>query len=196
MTTYDANAEVARVASSSSGWVAGLTLAALATVGFLGYQASATVPADLGGPRANGSLEMSTAKKPRDGKEAAALPAGSGTGVRVVYSMDQDRVWLVGEGDTVKRTFRVTPGSVDPAPGVYAVTSRSNTITGSDGAAVEHVVRFTSVESVTIGFSAAVDGSTLPPNPAVKTGGIRESRADGNAMWDFATIGRAVAVIP
>ncbi|WP_128433163.1 hypothetical protein [Streptomyces cyaneus] len=183
------------MASSSSGFVAGLTAAALATVGFLTYQARASVPADLGNPRASSSPAASAAKGARDGRDPGALPAGSGTGVRVVYSLDDDRVWLVGEGDTVKRTFRVTAGSVDPAPGVYSVTSRSNAVTGTDGTAIEHVVRFSEVEGVTIGFSAAVDGSTPLPNPPVKTGGIRESRADGTAMWDFATIGRTVAVI-
>jgi hypothetical protein len=30
---------------------------------------------------------------------------------------------------------------------------------------------------------------------AVPTGGIRESREDGDAMWAFATIGAKVAVI-
>jgi hypothetical protein len=30
----------------------------------------------------------------------------------------------------------------------------------------------------------------------VRTGGIRESRADGDVMWTFATIGAKVAVIP
>ncbi|MCL8016709.1 hypothetical protein [Streptomyces sp. AS02] len=184
------------MASSSSGFVAGLTVAALASVGFLAYQASASVPAGLGRPHANNSPDVGISKTPRDRKDPAALPAGSGTGVRVVYSVDDDRVWLVGEGDSVKRTFLVTPGSVDPAPGVYAVTSRSNAITGTDGTPVEHVVRFTEVEDITIGFSAAVDGSMPAPDPALKTGGIRESREDGNAMWDFATIGRAVAVIP
>ncbi|MDF3148835.1 hypothetical protein, partial [Streptomyces sp. T21Q-yed] len=138
---------------------------------------------------------VSAAKGPREGTGPGALPAGSGTGVRVVYALDDDRVWLVGEGDTVKRTFRVTAGTVDPAPGVYSVTSRSNAVTGTDGAAIEHVVRFTNVQGVTIGFSAAVDGSTPRPNPTVRTGGIRESRADGAAMWDFATIGRTVAVL-
>lgn len=184
------------MASSSSGFVAALTAAALATVGFLAYQASATVPADLGRTRAGSSPEVGASKATPARKDPAALPAGSGTGVRVVYSVGDDRVWLVGEGDAVKRTFRVTPGSVDPAPGVYTVTSRSHTVTGTDGILVEHVVRFTDVEGVTIGFSAPVDGSTPPPNPSVKTGGIRESRADGAAMWEFATIGRTVAVIP
>ncbi|MFI6011566.1 hypothetical protein ACIBAG_22600 [Streptomyces sp. NPDC051243] len=183
------------MASGSAGFVAGLTLAALASVGFLAYQASATAPEGLGGPHAKSSPIAGTAT-PDGRKDPTALPAGSGTGVRVVYSVGGDRVWLVGEGDTVKRTFRVSPGSVDPAPGVYSVTSRSNSITGTDGTPVEHVVRFTEVEDITIGFSAAVDGSTPLPDPTVKTGGIRESRADGNAMWEFATIGRLVAVIP
>ena len=61
--------------------------------------------------------------------------------------------------------------------------------------AVEHVVRFTNVTGVAIGFSAAVDGSTSAPAPAKKLGGIRESRAGRHAMWDFATIGTKVIVI-
>ncbi|MBT2421348.1 hypothetical protein J7F01_00840 [Streptomyces sp. ISL-22] len=184
------------MAGSSSGFVVGLTVAALATVGFLAYQASAGVHADLGKPGASSSPEAGTAGAPHAQQGPAALPVASGAGERVVYSLGADRVWLVGAGDTVKRTFRVTPGSVDPAPGVYSVTSRSSAVTGTDGTPIEHVVRFTDVDGIAIGFSAPVDGSAPQPNPAVKTGGIRESRADGNAMWEFATIGRTVAVIP
>ncbi|WP_370269016.1 hypothetical protein [Streptomyces sp. V4I8] len=184
------------MASSSSGIVAGLTVAALASVGFLAYQASANVPADLRKPHAARSPEVSTSKAPRDKKAPGALPAQSGAGQRVVYSVDDDRVWLVDPGEKVKRTFRVTPGTVDPPLGSYTVTSRSNAVTGTDGLPVEHVVRFATIEDTTIGFSAPADGSAPQPfNPTVKTGGIRESREDGNAMWDFATIGRTVVVI-
>ncbi|MFE7269151.1 hypothetical protein [Streptomyces sp. NPDC057623] len=184
------------MAGSSSTIVAGLTVAALATVGFLTYQASANVPADLRKPHAVRSPEVSTSKAPRDSNAPGALPTGSGAGQRVVYSTDDDRVWLVGGGEKVKRTFRVTPGTVDPPPGAYTVTSRSNAVTGTDGLPVEHVVRFATIEDTTVGFSALADGSApLPNNPTVKTGGIRESREDGNAMWDFATIGRTVVVI-
>jgi hypothetical protein len=174
--------------------VAGLTAAALATVGFLAYQASATAPAEFGRPRANASPEVAVTKVPRDRRRPTALPAGSGKGVRVVYSLDDDRVWLVGAGDRVQRSFRVSPGAVDPPPGTYTVTSRSNSVRGSDGVPVEHVVRFASVDGVAIGFSAAVDGP-VPAGPRRKTGGIRETRADGDAMWAFATIGRTVVVI-
>ncbi|MEU3410027.1 MULTISPECIES: hypothetical protein [unclassified Streptomyces] len=184
------------MAGTSSAIVAGLTAAALGTVGFLAFRAQATVPAVLrDGPAASASA-AAKAKAPRDRHHPTALPSGSGSGERVVYSVDDDRVWLVTPGNRVQRTFTVRPGSVDPAPGTYWVSSRSHTATGTDGLPVEHVVRFTSVDGVVIGFSAAVhSGSAMPAEPSVKTGGIRESRTDGDAMWRFATIGVPVVVI-
>ncbi|NUR65706.1 MAG: hypothetical protein HOQ47_08105 [Streptomyces sp.] len=181
--------------SNSAGIVTGLTVAALGAVGFLAYQASATVPVTLGQPPADSSPGIAAAKAPRDTRHPAALPAGSGKGERVVYSVDDDRVWLVRAGDKVERTFEVVPGTVDPAPGSYWVTSRSNSVTGTDGTPIEHVVRFATAGNVTIGFSAAVAPATAPADPTVKTGGIRESREDGTAMWTFATIGQKVIVI-
>lgn len=185
------------MASSSSGFVAGLTVAAVAAVGFLTYQASANVPGDLGKPAPTKSpaakKSKPSAKKEKDDTEA--LPENSGAGERVVYSLDKDRVWLIGANEKITRTFEVTPSTVDPAPATYGVTSRSAAITGSDGTPIEHVVRFASVGGVTIGFSAAVDGSTSQPDPTTKTGGIRESRPDGKAMWDFAGVGTKVVVV-
>ncbi|MGC0330057.1 hypothetical protein RKD23_003047 [Streptomyces sp. SAI-170] len=181
--------------SSSSGFVAALTAAAVATVGFLTYQASANVPPELSHPQALSPSDVSPVKAPRDRRHPAALPSGSGSGERVVYSVDDDRVWLVGPGHKILRTFEVTPGTVDPRPGTYTVTSRSSTVTGTDGTPIEHVVRFTSVQGVAVGFSAARNGSTPAPDPHRRTGGIRESRKDGDAMWEFATIGRKVVVI-
>ncbi|MER5226153.1 hypothetical protein [Streptomyces flaveus] len=183
------------MARSSSGFVAGLTVAAIAAVGFLAYQASANVPDTLGAPRAASSPPASAPKSPRAEQTEVALPGRSGTGQRVVYSVQADRVWLVAANDKVRRTFSVAPGTVDPTPDTYAVTSRSGSITGSDGVAVEHVVRFANVDGTTIGFSAAVDGATSAPDPGKKLGGIRESRADGDAMWEFATVGTKVVVV-
>ncbi|MEW2621147.1 hypothetical protein [Streptomyces sp. NPDC048106] len=182
---------------TSSGVVAGLTAAALAAVGFLAYEANATVPAGLGGrPAANGLPGGQATKAPRDRRHPTALPNASGKGERVVYSVDDDRVWLVGTGDRVLRTFRVRPGTVDPPTGMYWVASRSRAVTGTDGIPIEHVVRFTTVDGVTIGFSAPVTGDAVPDAGAgARTGGIRETRADGDAMWRFATIGERVVVI-
>lgn len=181
------------MATSNAAFVTALTTAALATVGLLAYQAAATVP----GRTHTGSTPAAVASKvPRDERNPAALPPGSGAGRRVVYSLDDNRVWLVGADDTVARTFEVVPGTIDPAPGVYAVTSRSNSVTGTDGIPIEHVVRFTSIDGVAIGFSAAVrEAGAAASATTVPTGGIRESREDGDAMWAFATIGARVAVI-
>ncbi|MEU1594909.1 hypothetical protein ABZ468_19035 [Streptomyces sp. NPDC005708] len=184
------------MARSSSGFVAGLTVAAIAVVGFLAYQASANVPDSLGKPQAKKSAPVTTSKGPQQNKKKpAVLPGGSGTGERVVYSIGDDRVWLVGAGNKVQRTFKVTPGTVDPLPGTYPVTSRTASATGSDGTPVEHIVRFASNGGVVIGFSAAIDGSTPKPDTSKKLGGIRESRADGTAMWEFATSDQKVVVV-
>ncbi|MER6459542.1 hypothetical protein AB0D30_12180 [Streptomyces sp. NPDC048409] len=186
------------MAGTSSGIVAGLTAAAVGTVGLLAYQASATVPPGLGGrPSSSPAPGAQASKAPRDQRHPTALPNSSGAGERVVYSVDDDRVWLVDERGRVLRTFTVRPGTIDPPVGAYWVTSRSKAVTGTDGLPIEHVVRFaTTKDGSAIGFSAVTGtGATEPPDPVVKTGGIRETRADGDAMWMFATIGVKVMVI-
>ncbi|MFC4606506.1 L,D-transpeptidase [Streptomyces maoxianensis] len=190
--------KVGTVARSSSGLVAGLTAAALAAVCFLAYQASASAPDQLGKPTTPSAAPSAhVSGDPKDkSKNPLALPAKSGTGVRVVYSLSERRVWLVGENRKLTRTFEVMPSTVSPPPGVYAVTSRSGTVPGSDGVPIEHVVRFASVDDVAIGFSAAVNGAMASPDPDRKTGGVRMKRADGDAMWEFASIGSKVVVVP
>ncbi|MEU6013161.1 hypothetical protein ABZ826_03610 [Streptomyces sp. NPDC047515] len=181
--------------------MAGLTAAALAAVGFLAYQASANAPDSVAAPKpkVSSSAPATGHDKPKDKKKPpAALPAGSGTGKRVVYALEDRQVWLVDEAGKVTRTFEVMPSALNPKPGTYQVgTPRQGPPTkGSDGVMIEHVVRFTMVDGVSVGFSAALDGSMESPNPALKTGGVRMSRADGNAMWEFATVRTTVVVVP
>jgi hypothetical protein len=184
------------VSRSSSGIVAGLTAAALAVVGFLAYQASANAPETLGKPATPSAPPSHVAQGPQHPRrDPTALPTASGQGARVVYGLKAHRVWLVAEDDTVTRSFTVQPSTVDPAPGEYKVTGRTDSVTGSDGVPIEHVVLFSKVGTVVIGFSAARDGSTPKPDPAKKTGGVRETRVDGNALWDFATLGSTVVVV-
>ncbi|WP_399494802.1 hypothetical protein [Streptomyces sp. P9(2023)] len=187
------------MARSSSGFVAGLTAAAVAAVAFLAYQASANAPADVSAKPKAPSTAPSTAatggpEKPV--KDPLAVPADSGTGTRVVYALGDRRVWLVDPKGQATHAFSVMPSTVHPAPGTYKVTSRSGSVTGSDGVMIEHVVRFTTEQDVSIGFSAAVDGTLPTPDPTRKTGGIRMKRADGDAMWTFASIGAKVVVVP
>lgn len=190
---------MARNGSSPGVFVAGITAVAIAVIGFFAYQANAAQ--ERAGSEASPKPGTSASPSPGgkgdsgSGKKGTALPAGSGTGQRVVYSVDRERVWLVKSSGEIARTYKVKPGAVSPKPGSYSVTSRSGNITGSDGVPVENVVRFADEGGTTIGFSAALDGSMPEPDPNRKTGGIRESRADGKALWVFATIGTKVVVV-
>ncbi|MFJ4919965.1 hypothetical protein [Streptomyces sp. NPDC088725] len=175
--------------------MAGLTALALAGVGFLAVQASANAPDNLGKPKPPSGPAASAAPAPPK-KDPLLVPEGSGTGQRVVYALHDRRVWLVGPKGERMRTFAVMPSTLNPVPGSYAVTSRTEETPGSDGVTIEHVVRFTTVEGVTIGFSAAVDGSMPSPDPKLRTGGVRMQRADGDALWSFASVGSKVVVVP
>lgn len=190
---------MARSSGSSAGViVAGLTAAALAVIGFFAYQASAAQ--DRAGKPSTGktaepSPGTSDGKNRTPAEKDTALPTSSGQGHRVVYALKRQRVWLVGKDGKVTRTYEVFPSTVAPEPGTYKVTSRASHVTGSDGVPIENVVRFASVDGVTIGFSAALDGSTPTPDASRKTGGIREKREDGEALWLHAPIGTRVVVV-
>ncbi|MGW1404780.1 L,D-transpeptidase [Streptomyces sp. NPDC002403] len=181
----------------SSGIVAGLTAAALVAVGVLAFQASANAPDNLAAPKPKASATATEHAKPKEKSRPAALPAHSGTGKRVVYALEDRRVWLVDADGKVDRTFEVMPSALSPQPGTYRVSSRQGSPTkGSDGVMIEHVVRFAMADDVSVGFSAAVDGSMESPDPTLKTGGVRMPRADGDAMWDFAMVDTKVVVVP
>ncbi|GGO55699.1 hypothetical protein GCM10012287_47580 [Streptomyces daqingensis] len=184
--------------SSAGAVVAGLTAAAFAVIGFFAYQADAAhdrMKAGSAGSSGDASSRTPSKGEKDEGRKQGEPPASSGTGERVVYSLGKDRVWLVGANEKVKRTFEVRPSSVDPDPGAYKVESRASHVTGSDGVPVENVVRFATSQGTTIGFSAALDGTLPDPEPGKTTGGIRERKKDGEAMWLFATIGTKVVVV-
>lgn len=174
--------------------MAGLTAAALTIVAWFGYQAAATAPKKPAGDRP-AATATDKARKPAPKREAHPVPADSGRGMRVVYALGERRVWLVGADGKALRTYRVAPSAVAPPAGTHTVTSRTAVTRGSDGVQVEHVVRFATVGTVNIGFSAAADGSLPQGEPQAGTGGIRERSADGAALWKFAKIGTKVVVV-
>ncbi|GHC61886.1 hypothetical protein GCM10010507_43740 [Streptomyces cinnamoneus] len=187
--------------------MATLTAAALAGVGFLAVQAEAApdhpksaqaTGQESGKAKGDGGSDKGAASDAQgQGQAANAVPEGSGTGLRVVYALGKKRVWLVGSDGKATRTYEVAPSTVSPPPGAYKVTSRDPQVTGSDGIPIEHVVRFHKDSAgIVFGFSAAVDGSSPKPDPAKKTGGIREQPADGRAMWEFAVNNTKVVVVP
>ncbi|MCE7078764.1 hypothetical protein [Streptomyces sp. ST2-7A] len=218
---------------SSAIFVVTLTAVALAIVGFLAWQAAGAVeprndtatPGEADGTDGTGDPADAPIGDPADGGDTGddgaggdggaagdsahpPLPPDSGTGARVVYSLGEQRVWLVEtaddtatdaagpDGETVVHSHTVYPSPVRPGPGEYEVTWRAEATTGSDGVAITDVVVFTSVGDAVIGFSTAEDGSIPDPDGTERTGGIRQSAADGEIMWSIATIGFPVVVVP
>jgi hypothetical protein len=187
---------VAKIGSSAV--VIGLTACALSVVTTLALQAkSSATAATASGPRPGvTSSAPATHGKGGTTDKPIAVPADSGAGKRVVYSLSQKRVWLVDPGSDT-RTFTVQPSTVGPLVGTDTVYfQRPGPYIGSDGVNVEDGVLFAVHSGVVIGFSAAVDGSTPAPDPSKHTGGVRETVADGKAMYDFAVIGTKVVVVP
>ena len=96
-----------------------------------------------------------------DGVEASTdpsrdvtLPADSGSGKRVVFSEDRQRVWLVDEDEKVERTYLVSGSVYDNLdPGSYQVYSRSEQAQGiDDSGTMKYFVRFTQGDHAAIGF--------------------------------------------
>ncbi|MFI8003757.1 hypothetical protein [Streptomyces sp. NPDC086010] len=176
---------------SSGVWIVVLLAAALATISFLSVQAYRNIPAE-----GIASSDSKPSPKPRPRPSVVKprtypVPGDSGTGRRVVYSLAQKRVWLVSERESAVRTFAVWPGNIPPAEGKYPVSFRRAEGVGSDGVPIQHAVYFGARSA----FSNAVDGASPAPESTVKTGAIRESVADGTALWDFAAKGTFVHVV-
>ncbi|MFC7883171.1 hypothetical protein ACFUVV_15025 [Streptomyces sp. NPDC057376] len=177
-------------------WVSGLTVGAIAAVSVLAVQADQGPHPTAAATKPKPSASADAHPTPKE-TAPAPVPEGSGTGRRVVYSVGQDRVWLVDASDATRRSFKVWPGTVDPDPGEYSVGSRrQDPTTGSDGVRIEQIMYFAQEDGVWVAFSNAVDGSSPPPPvDGVRTGGIRLPKADGDALWEFGTSGTTVTVV-
>lgn len=134
-----------------------------------------------------------------------ALPPGSGTGRRAVFSQSEQRVWIVGADGEVARTYPVSGSTEDNLlPGTYAVYSRSRWAIGVDDSGdMQYFVRFThgTDTGAAIGFHSipTKDGKPLQTIAQLGTplshGCIRQKTADAIAMWDFAQVGTKVVVV-
>jgi len=178
-------------------WVTGLTVGATVAVVALAVQADhgphPTAASVKPGSAASASTHGSAKPKPPAGPPT--LPDESGQGRRIVYSLAAKRLWLVDATGKQIRTFEVWPGTVTPEPGRYSITLRTQSLKGSDGVQIEHVMYFTKVEGVNIAFSNALDGASPPPANGQKLGGIRMDKQDGAALWAFGDQGTSVTVV-
>jgi len=154
----------------------------------------------LGAPQENDppETEQRTTQPPAD-----ALPSGTGSGRRVVFSEEDQRVWLVNRNNKVVSTYLVSGSLTDNLhPGSYAVYSRSRWAVGIDDSGVmQYFVRFTRGNNAAIGFHSIPTklGKPLQTERQLGTpqshGCVRQKLADAERMWDFAPVGTRVVVV-
>lgn len=141
--------------------------------------------------------------RPEHGDPATA-PRRSGHGRRVVYDISDQRVWLIGADNKVRRSYLVSGSVTDNLrPGAYRVYSRSRHAVGFDEkSTMDFMVRFTRGKHASIGFHAIpVDLAGRPLQTVAQLGTprshgcIRQRPTDARAMWRFAGIGTAVRVL-
>lgn len=195
-----------------------LAVAALAVTGFSVLGGVGVIPT---APSAANADRPTTAKPSSSPSESAvvepavqgpsapeqidpeALPADSGKGRRIVFSETEQRVWLVRENGTVRRTYLVSGSTEENLdPGRYAVFSKSRWAVGVDDSGVmEFFVRFAHGEQAAIGFHTIPTklGTALQTRSQLGTpqshGCIRQAKADAISLWNFAPEGTTVVVI-
>ena len=194
----------------------GVTLfALLAGVGVIGAGVGATPAYAERGIRSPGSesgsgrADSSVAATPPGDDQAVksasniALPAGSGSGKRVVFDMSAQRVWLVARDGGVRRSYLVS-GSLtnNLRPGHYNVYSRSRWANGVDDSGVmQYFVRFAHGTHAAIGFHDIPELRGVPLQSKAQLGTpqshgcVRQARPDAIALWDFAPTGTDVDVV-
>jgi hypothetical protein len=132
------------------------------------------------------------------------LPAGSGSGRRVVYSNPEQRVWLVESNGVVVRSYLVSGKYQTPAPGTYSVYSKSRkAYAGHDGITMDDMVRFARASSgLAIGFHGIprdANGDPLQSDDELggfrSAGCVRQSGGDAAFLFDWAPIGTTVVVL-
>ena len=166
----------------------------------LSASTTSPVPSSLATPAPPPSAAAEVAAPAAD---PLVVPAGSGTGRRVVFSEEAQRVWLVDADEEVQRTYLVSGSVTDNLhPGAYAVWSRSRWAVGIDDSGVmEYFVRFAHGRRAAIGFHSIPTrlGEPLQSRAQLGTpqshGCVRQARPDAVAMWRFASAGTTVVVV-
>lgn len=142
------------------------------------------------------------------GHAAPSLPAGSGTGRRLVYSGAEQRAWAVDEGERVVRSWRVSGSEVpefNERRGTYRVFRRDRIIAAANAypANLHWFVGFQlTPRGNTIGFHAipityaGVAVQAVSELGTRQSGGcIRTAPLDAQFVWAFAGIGTTVVVM-
>lgn len=166
---------------------------------------AATSSAGAAEPPARQPASAARAAVRRATAVTAPLPVRSGAGKRAVYSVPQQRVWLVDGTGRVVRSYRVSGQLSQPDAGTYAVYSRSRWATsGVSDERMQYMVRFTYGKrtGTPVGFhdipqrrDGRFSQSEAQLGRPLSHGCVRQARRDAQALWAFAPVGTRVVVV-
>ena len=137
--------------------------------------------------------------------EVAPVPAKSGTGRRIVYANRQQRAWVINADDEVIRTFPVSGMLGQPGKGTFSVFSKSPTSYSPEFAGVtfRFMTRFAiGRNGGNIGFHEIPIRNSKPMQTVDELGAfkgsgcLRSSTQDALFIYQWATLGTKVVVVP
>ena len=137
--------------------------------------------------------------------EVAPVPIKSGTGRRIVYANRQQRVWVINANDEVIRTFLVSGMLDQPGKGTFEVFSKSPASYSPEFAGVtfRFMTRFAiGRNGGNIGFHEIPIRNSKPMQTVVElgvfkgSGCLRSSTQDARFIYQWATLGTKVVVVP
>lgn len=141
--------------------------------------------------------------------ETTLPPPQTGTGRRAIYSMSQQKVWVVEADGTVTREFLVSGRTDQPKVGTYKVWAWRSQYTFSaehPWIHMRYMVRFTTgLRGGNIGFHEIPTDWSKPGKPWLQTedqlgqpisdGCLRMRTSDAEFMWNWLKTGTTVVVI-
>ena len=137
--------------------------------------------------------------------EVAPVPIKSGTGRRIVYANRQQRVWVINADNEVIRTFPVSGMLGQPGKGTFSVFSKSPTSYSPEFAGVtfRFMTRFAiGRNGGNIGFHEIPIRNNKPMQTVDELGAfkgsgcLRSSTQDALFVYQWATLGTKVVVVP
>ena len=137
--------------------------------------------------------------------EVAPVPIKSGTGRRIVYANRQQRVWVINADNEVIRTFPVSGMLGQPGNGTFSVFSKSPTSYSPEFAGVtfRFMTRFAiGRNGGNIGFHEIPIRNSKPMQTVDELGAfkgsgcLRSSTQDARFIYQWATLGTKVVVVP
>ena len=137
--------------------------------------------------------------------EDAPVPIKSGTGRRIVYANRQQRVWVINADNKVIRTFPVSGMLGQPGNGTFSVFSKSPTSYSPEFAGVtfRFMTRFAiGRNGGNIGFHEIPIRNSKPMQTVDELGAfkgsgcLRSSTQDALFIYQWATLGTKVVVVP